>query len=57
MDVVLLTDCNGRYGTWCQQRKGVVTMEEIFLYVWLVIFLSMLSAVFGDWVWYLFPFY
>ncbi len=57
MYVVLLTDCNGRHGTWCQQRKGVVTMEEIFLYVWLVIFLSMLSAVFGDWVWYLFPFY
>jgi len=32
-------------------------MEELFIYVWVIIFLSMLSTVFGDWVWYFFPFW
>lgn len=37
--------------------KGDVPMEELFIYVWVIIFLSILSTVFGDWVWYFFPFW
>lgn len=32
-------------------------MEDLFLYVWLLVFLSILSAGLGDWVWYFFPFW
>jgi hypothetical protein len=28
----------------------------MFLYIWTIVFMAMLSYVLGDWVWYLFPF-
>ena len=33
------------------------SMEEFVLYFFFVMFMLMMSAVFGDWAWYFFPYF